>query len=102
VAAYRYPEEKFREAARVLATSSSTLQDRLHSAALAIHALAADDFEDPTLRARFTALEDMLTWKNAEDEEGTFRATTAGLSDDQAERAAEAIFEIYAGLTLRG
>ncbi|MGZ4391175.1 MAG: hypothetical protein ACXVRK_03470 [Gaiellaceae bacterium] len=49
----------------------------------------------------FGALRDRLTWPNAAADEGMFRATTLGMSDDQAAAAARLIYELYVGLTLR-
>lgn len=97
----RYTEEKLRVAVDALATSAAPIQERLLTAALAMHMLGPDDFEDENQRVTLSALDDMLNWREADAAEGTLEATTSRMSDAQAVAAAEAIFELYVGLALR-
>jgi len=96
-----YCEEKLRNAVDALATSAEPIQERLFTAAIALHVLSPEDFSDEGLRKTFGALEDMVTWRVADADEGTLRATTGSLSDEQASAAATMIFRLYVGLTLR-
>jgi hypothetical protein len=80
--------ERLWKATRALAVSAQPIRQRLLVAATEIAPLLDRDFEDDEGKALRGAIDELLTTQ------GTLEETVDGLSDDQAERLAELIFEL--------
>lgn len=95
-----YASEKLTAAVMSLATSASPIQKRLWNAAMACHTLSNpahgdQDFSSHELRDRFHKWWAAMTAREPSGEEGSLEATIRQLSDEEAERLAEDLFEIY-------
>lgn len=80
--------ERLWKATRALAVSDHPLRLRLLVAATEISPLLLRDFEDAEGKAFRSAIDELLTAK------GSFEETIAALSDEQALRIAELIFDL--------
>jgi hypothetical protein len=87
-----YAYEKFMGAVNMLATSARPLQKRLVSAALGIRTLKSDDFPAGELRDGWEAIYERLT------REGSFEATMAKMSDEDASKVATMIWDMFSEL----
>jgi hypothetical protein len=84
------------EAVNSLATSAAPLQKRLEWAAISLIKLQREDFENAKKDlALYTAIKDTLTALEPVGEEGSIVATTAAMSDEQAEAVAKQILELH-------
>ncbi|MBL1255460.1 hypothetical protein [Methylocystis sp. Sn-Cys] len=95
-----YISEKLTNAVLVLATSTESLQKRLEFAALCAHTISGpphseEGFPTDELKRRFIEWWRALTAKQAHGDEGTLAATARSLTDDEARRFAEELFNIY-------
>ena len=95
-----YISEKLTNAVQTLATSTASLQKRLEYAAFAAHTISGaphseEGFPTENLKVRFINWWHEVTAKQAPGDEGTIAATTRGLSDEEARRLAEELFDIY-------
>jgi hypothetical protein len=89
------PQQRLWQAVEALAVSSDPIQDRLYAAGMALSPLRPDDFEDAD-RAEFTGIRDALSARAAVGDEGTLRATTSSMSDEDAIAVAGRIFALDA------
>lgn len=90
-----YTWEKLHGAVAGMATSTESLQDRLMGAFLVFHPLRAEDFPEGELRASFQDIKHALTWRPAQGDEGTVRATTLQMGDQEARDLIEKIVSLY-------
>jgi len=96
-----YISEKLTNAVHLLATSTESLQKRLEFAALSCHTISGpphseEGFPTDELKMRFIEWWRALTAKQAQGDEGALVATTRSLTDEEARRLAEELFNIYA------
>lgn len=89
------PQQRLWQAVEALAVSPAPMQDRLYSAGMALSPLLPDDFEGE-YRAEFTGIMDALTARAAMGDEGTLKATTSTMGDDDAVAIAARIFALDA------
>lgn len=78
---------------------ASTIQDRLHSAFMSFHTVRPVDFTIPEDQAKFQNVKDILTSQEGPD--GKLAATLAQLTDEDGEKAAAMILELYNSLVRR-
>jgi hypothetical protein len=95
-----YIREKLGAAVNTMATSSASIQKRLEWAAIAAHTISnretQKDFPTEELRERWAAWWGSITSKPPRHaDEGSIVATISQLSDDEAEKVAEELFNIY-------
>lgn len=91
-----YVREKLFTAVHTLATSALPLQQRLEGAMVgSLIRLNEDDFADAEARERFAQITAALTARDAQGDEGSIRASTAAMSDDDAEQVARQILELH-------
>jgi hypothetical protein len=74
---------------------AAPLRKRLVNAAITISPLLAKDFADPDAAGAFQRIMNDLTRVEAVGDEGDIQATVQHLSDDEAERIAREILELY-------
>jgi hypothetical protein len=93
---YSYAHEKFGTAVQSLATSSSSIQDRLHSAFMSFHPVQARDFKEPEVREAYEEIMQRLTAvKDDPHSLGTVRVTLNQMSDHEASEIAQLICDFY-------
>ena|SRR5687767_2232117 len=92
----RYVDEKLFVAVLGMARSQDSLQDRLMGAWLNFHTLQDRDLPEGDLRDQFQEITHALTWREAKGDEGTVRATTSQMSDQEASGFIEKIVSLYA------
>ena len=90
-----YTWEKLFVAVLSMAKSDSSLQDRLVGAYLSFHTLRDEDFPEGELRESFQEITHALTWRPARGDEGTVRATTHLMGDQEAGELVEKIVSLY-------
>jgi hypothetical protein len=89
------PQQRLWQAVEALAVSAEPIQERLYSAGMALAPLLPADFEDAD-RPEFVGVTTALAAKEASGEEGTLKATTAAMSDEDAVEVAARIFALDA------
>ncbi len=94
-----YTWEKLFVAVLSMAKSDSSLQDRLVGAYLSFHTLRDEDFPEGELRESFQEITHALTWRPARGDEGTVRATTHLMGDQEAGELVEKIVSLYDEVT---
>lgn len=92
-----YPYEKFYNAVSVLARSTRSIQDRIHSAYVSFHPIRVSDFKDPEIAASYQELMDRLT-KVKDAEKGHVPATLEQMDDDEASLVADKIVDLFAAI----
>lgn len=90
-----YTWEKLFVAVLGMAKSESSLQDRLVGAHLSFHTLRDKDFPEGELRGSFQEIMHALTWRPAKGDEGTVRATTSLMGNQEASELVEKIVSLY-------
>lgn len=98
VASEDYAREKFWGAVSCLAVSPAPIQQRLERAASCLHTLKPDDFGDKEAGERFALVMAALSSTDPVGSEGSFSATCAAMSDEDAAEIARAIFELDSSL----
>jgi hypothetical protein len=100
-----YTQEKLWQAVHLLATGAGPIRERLNYATqylIRLHHVRPEErafVEHPELQARFDRVMEMLTSTPATGSEGTIAASTSGLSDEDAKKAAEEIFDLFQAAT---
>jgi hypothetical protein len=77
------PQQRLWQAVQALAASTEPIQERLYWAGMYLAPLLPDDFEDAD-RPEFLGVMDALNAREAAGDEGTLKATTATMSDEDA------------------
>ena len=90
-----YTWEKLFVAVLGMAKSDESLQDRLVGAHLSFHTLGDEDFPEGELRESFQEIMHALTWRPAKGDEGTVRATTSLMGNQEAAELVEKIVSLY-------
>lgn len=90
--------ERLRLAVESLATGRGSLQDRLYYAFLHICVFRVEDFPE-RLRNEFREISEEMT--KFEGDEGSIKATCKVMSDDEAEKIAQRIFDLFTTITRR-
>lgn len=90
-----YNCQKLREGLDALVLHDAPLRDRLEFVGIALMTLGPDDFEAPADQALFEGLITALTHVEPEGEEGSIRATTAAMSEEEAHSTATTFLELY-------
>lgn len=97
-----YALEKFSIAVDALATGSTSIQDRLHTAFMSFHPVQKGDFADTEDRSLYARIMDRLTSVRNGDPEKGYVLNTLGAMDDETARAiAEDIVSLYKRLQRR-
>lgn len=94
-----YTWEKLSVAVGGMVRSQESLQDRLMGAYLCFHPLREGDFPEGELRKSFHDIMHALTWQPAKGDEGTVRATTQQMTDQEASDLIEKLFSLYEEIT---
>jgi hypothetical protein len=93
-----YISEKLTSALNAMATSSKPIQVRLKYAALSAHTIMPNgpevDWPSEELAGRWAEWWGAITAREGQGNEGSIEATTSQLTDAEAERLAEQLFEI--------
>jgi len=92
-----YPYEKFYNAVSVLARSTRSIQDRIHSAYMSFHPISASDFKDPEMASTYQEIMNRLT-KVKDAEKGYVPATLGQMDDDEASLIADKIVDLFAAI----
>lgn len=91
-----YVWQKLFGAVHGMATGSRSLRERLCAAMVGMVVLKPDDFPEGDLRRRWIGIrEDLTILESRRPGEGTIEATTAQLSDHDANAIAERIFDLF-------
>lgn len=90
--------ERLRLAVESLATGRGSLQDRLYYAFLNIYVFRVEDFP-VRLRSDFKEICDEMTKVKPTGDEGTIKATCNVMSDEEAEKIAQKIFDLFTAIT---
>lgn len=90
-----YAWEKLSVAVAGMARSQESLQYRLVEAHLCFHSLREDDFPKGELREAFHDIIHALTWRPAQGDEGTVKATTQQMTDQEASELIEKLVSLY-------
>lgn len=94
-----YTWEKLSVAVEGMARSQESLQDRLMGAYLCFHPLREKDFPKGELRESFHDIMHALTWRPAQGDEGTVKATTQQMTDQEASELIEKLVSLYDEIT---
>lgn len=94
-----YTWEKLFVAVEGMARSQESLQDRLMGAFLCFHLLREDDFPKGELRDAFHDIKHALTWRPAQGDEGTVKATTQQMTDQEASELIGKLVSLYDEIT---
>jgi hypothetical protein len=86
--------ERLRLAVESLATGRGSLQDRLYYAFLHIYVFRVEDFPE-RLRDDFIGICEEMTKIKADGGEGYIKATCRVMSDEEAEKIAQKIFDLF-------
>jgi hypothetical protein len=89
------PQQRLWQAVESLAGSADPIQERLYWAGMHLAPLLPDDFEDAD-RAEFIGVMSALNAREAVGDEGTLKATTETMSDQEAVRIARRILALDA------
>ncbi len=89
------PQQRLWEAVQELAVSPESIQERLYSAGVALSPLMPGDFQEAD-RPEFVGIMNALTARDAIGEEGTLKATTVAMSDEDAVEIARRIVALDA------
>jgi len=94
-----YISEKLTVAVNTMATSAAPIKKRLEYAMLGAHTISMktywEKFPDPEVAERWHAWWATMTSKEAVGGEGRIVATISQMTEEQAEEAAEELFNIY-------
>jgi hypothetical protein len=91
-----YAEEKLYEAVHCLVTGPGPLRERLAAAAIYLIRLTAKNFPDRATAKVFEGIrEDLTIFEAGPGDDGAIDATTKRLTDYDADRIANRIFELY-------
>jgi hypothetical protein len=90
------PTSRVFQAVESLAVSSAPIQVRLSNAGMVLVFLRDDEFADAEARATYRGIMDALTTVEPVGEEGSLRASTTAMSDDEARDVAERILALDA------
>jgi hypothetical protein len=91
---YSYANEKFTNAIHLMATSPSSLRDRIYGAYFHFHPLQPKELPED-LRTDFEWILQQLTKYDAESDEGKVRASLNKLDDATIQDVADKIAHIY-------
>jgi hypothetical protein len=86
---YIYAWEKLYDAVRFMACTKGDIRERLDGAYASFHTLQVHKIPDANLAKKFQEIMDQLTGK------GPVRQTLSAMSDDDAERLATEIFDLF-------
>jgi hypothetical protein len=92
-----YTYERLHLAVENLATERGSLQDRLYYAFLDIHPLRVEDFPE-RLRNEFREISEEMTKVKPVGDEGSIKATCIVMSDDEAAKIAQRIFDLFTAI----
>ena len=94
-----YAAEKFSAAMRCAIASTKSLQERLESVTLGVFHLERNDFEDDETWKRFEAFLDETTKCEPQGKEGSLRATTSQMSNEDAAKLLQEALDLYSDVS---
>ena len=98
---YTYGRQKLWQPVDSLATGTGTIQERLESAAMGLSGPRLFENQLPVeLHRKLEAIVEDLTRTPAQGDEGSIKATTRTMSDEEGAKLARRIFSLY--IELRG
>jgi hypothetical protein len=98
---YTYGRQKLWQAVDALATGTGTIQERLANAAMGLSGLRPFENQLPVeLHSQLKAIVQDLTRTPAQGDEGSIKATTRTMSEEEGAKLAKRIFSLY--IELRG
>lgn len=90
-----YAREKFGTALSEMATSTKSLQDRLHAAYMAFRTVNASDLRDAKARSKLKEILKRLTAAKHDPDGRIVRIALDRMNDQEAQEIATLIFELY-------
>jgi len=92
--------ERLRLAVESLATGRERLQERLYYSFLNIHVFRVEDFPE-ILRNEFKEISEEMTKVTPIGDEGSIKATCNVMGDEEAEKIAQRIFDLFTTIARR-